>query len=166
MFWDVEYMNDYWKKLRKNFFIAIITVILSFVVFSIILGIEETKSQQPKVYISNSYDELKPIFESSSKNTDLQKDTIFEQQYKGKYVRWNGAVRDIDASILDNLRLYVNINERFLFDDYVIVYMNKDQYNKLIQLKKEDTVTFSGRFDSYTTTLGVTFYFKDGEIIE
>jgi len=53
-----------------------------------------------------------------------------------------------------------------LFDDYVIVYMNKDQYNKLIQLKKEDTVTFSGRFDSYTTTLGVTFYFKDGEIIE
>lgn len=43
--------------------------------------------------------------------------------------------------------------------------MNDYEYDKLIKLSKGDEITFSGKFDSYVTIFGVTFYFKDGEII-
>lgn len=129
-------------------------------------NVSKTQYQPQKVYVDKSYQELKEIFRGSSKYTDIQKDKIFDEQLKGRYVEWNGKINDIDTSMLDNLRLYVNIKENIIFDDRVVVYMNKDQYNKLIQLNKDDDVTFSGKFDSYGTILGVTFYFKDGELIE
>ncbi len=125
----------------------------------------KTQQQQPKVYIETSYQELKDIFRSGSKYTDIQKDKIWDEQYKGKYIKWSGKIRDIDTSMLDNLRLYVNIKESIILDDYVVVYVNDYEYDKLIKLNKDDEITFSGKFDSYVTLLGVTFYFKDGEII-
>ncbi len=148
---------------------AVILVLVSYAITDLAFyhKSNETKTQykQPKDYIETSYQELNDIFRSGSKYTNIQKDKIWDEQYKGKYVKWSGKVRDIDTSVLDNLRLYVNIKESIIFDDYVIVYMNEQEYDKLISLSKGDEITFSGKFESYNTILGVTFYFKDGEII-
>jgi len=126
---------------------------------------ETRTNQQQKVYVDVDYNKLKSLFSTNSEYTDLQKDKIFNEQYKGKYVKWTGKVKNVDTSVLGNLKLYVVYKEGLLFDDYVLVYMNQDQYNNIIKLNKGDEINFSGKFNSYTTTLGVTFYFKDGEII-
>lgn len=126
---------------------------------------EPTKSS-PKVYVKDTYPELKEIFKEGSKYTDLQKDKIFDEQYKGKYVKWEGKVKEIDTAIRDDLRLDITMEKGLILDEYVIVYIDKSQYKQLLELNKEDKVFFSGRFDSYHTFLGVRFYFKDGKIIK
>lgn len=128
-----------------------------------------TEAQKPqKTYITKTYDDLWSVFSPNSDYTDLQKEKIFDEQYKGKYVKWTGRVKDVDASILDNLRLYIEHRNKADFDwdgGDVTLYMNKDQYDKLIELKKGDEVSYSAKFKSFGDIMSVSFYLEDGELI-
>lgn len=123
------------------------------------------------VYLNVTYDDLKPIFSASSDNTNLQKDKIFNEVYKGKYIIWKGKVRGINKISDNKFKLVVTLKEGPWFDiggvtdEYVTVYLDKSQYNKIIILKVGDNVTFSGKFDSYTTILIPYFDFTEGKII-
>ncbi len=116
-----------------------------------------------KEYIKRTYDDTCAIFNSDSKHTSIQKEKIFEEEYEEKYANWTGNVENIDISILSNLRLKLDMP-----CGTGKVYMNQNQYDKLILLSKDDSVTFSGRFDAEPTSKifgGIHFVLKDGELL-
>jgi len=118
-------------------------------------------------FIDSNYDDLWSVFSPSSKYTDLQKEKIFNEEYKGKYVEWTGTVKDVDTSILDSLILYVAQRDKGLYDfdgGDLVIYMNKDQYDNLIEVSKGDTIIYSGKFTSFGEIVYVTFYLSDGRI--
>ena len=128
--------------------------------------VEPPKPQ--KIFITKTYNNLWSVFSPKSDYTDLQKGKIFNEQYKGKYIKWTGRVIDVDASILDNLRLYIEHRNKGDFDwdgGDVTLYMNKDQYDKLIELKKGDEISYSAKFKSFGGFMSVEFYLEDGNLI-
>lgn len=132
----------------------------------------QTETKEPpkpqKIFITKTYNDLWSVFSPQSRYTDLQKEKIFDEEYRGKYVKWIGRVRDVDASILDNLRLYIEHRNKRDFDlggGDMTVYMNRDQYDKLIELKKGDEVTYSAKFKSFGDFMMINFYLEDGELI-
>lgn len=129
-------------------------------------GVQPPKPQ--KVSITKTYDDLWSVFSPNSKYTDLQKERIFNEEYLGKYVQWTGRVKDVDASVLDNLRLYVEHRNKGDFDmsgGDATIYMNKDQYDKLIEVQKGDEVTYLAKFKSFGDFMMVSFYLEDGKLI-
>jgi len=115
----------------------------------------------PKNYIKKTYDDTCKIFDYDSKYTDIQKEKIFEEEYESKYVKWTGTISDIDFSVWDNLRMEVMMS-----CGTGRIYMNQNQYDKLILLSKGDKVTFVGRFDTEPTFKlfgGIHFILKEGE---
>lgn len=130
--------------------------ILLFILMVIIISGCTNIINPQKIYISESYDTIHNAF-SSSRYTDLQKDELFNE-YKGKYVKWEGKVKNIDE-----LELKVLFKEGIIFDDYVIVNMNYNQRSKLVKLNKGDSVIFSGRFSK---RIGTLLYFDDGELLD
>lgn len=118
----------------------------------------------PKAYIKKTYDDTCMIFDYGSKYTDIQKEKIFKEEYEGKYVEWTGNIQDIDVSILNNLRLNIKMS-----CGTGKIYMNQDQYDKLILLNKGEEVTFNGRFDIEPKLKlfgGIHFVLKDGELVK
>lgn len=132
-------------------------------------NVEETTQPTPpqKEFTSKTYDDLWKVFNPDSKYTDLQKEQFFNENFKNKYVEWTGTVKDVDASILNNLKLYIEQRSKGDFDfdgGDLIIYMNKNQYDELIRLSKGDVVTYSARMDSFVDLMGFTFYLKEGEL--
>lgn len=116
-----------------------------------------------KTYIVKTYDNLCREFDSGSGYTSIQIEKIFEDSYEGMYVILSGSVKNIDTSIFNNLILEVDMS-----CGTGKIYMNKDQYNKLLLLNKGETVTFSGKFNTKPTSKffgGVHFVLKDGEVV-
>lgn len=83
-------------------------------------------------------------------------------------MKWTGTVYEVDASVLDNLRLYVNHQGGSGYD--ITVYINDDQYQNLLKLKKGDSVTYAAKFSSYTSGTNLfgdgylSFVMNNGEI--
>ena len=114
-------------------------------------------------YLSKSYDDLELIFGSGSKYTDLQKESLFDKDYKGQYVKWKGEVVEIDTTFWA-LTLAVKQKEKqFSFiDEDVTVYMDDSQKNNLLKLNKGQMVTYSGRLNRFSSA---HLYLNDGKII-
>ncbi len=134
---------------------------------------ESNTIPQPKLppqitYLNKNYNDLWNIFSPQSKYTDLQKKKIFADEYKDRYVKWTGRVMEVDASILDNLRLYVEHRNKGDFDYYggdMVIYMQKDQYDNLLKLKKGDQVTYSAKFNGFGELISVAFTLDEGKIV-
>ncbi|MBI5001765.1 hypothetical protein HZC31_00100 [Candidatus Woesearchaeota archaeon] len=129
----------------------------------------EAKTIETK-YLDKTYDDLWAIFSPSSRYTDLSKENIFATEYYDEYVKWTGTVYEIDASVLDNLRLYINHQGGSGYD--ITVYVNNNQYQNLLKLKKGDSVTYTAKFSSYSSGTNLfgdgylSFVMNDGEIID
>jgi len=127
-----------------------------------------TPNEPEKVYIVKTYNELWSIFSPDSTYTDLQKENIFDEEYKNKYVKWTGRVKDVDTSLFDNLILRIEHRYKGQFDYYggdMTIYMNADQYDRLAELSKGEEVTYSAKFTRFSGFMGVEFYLEDGELI-
>jgi len=128
----------------------------------------ETKITEIK-YLDKTYDDLWAIFSPSSRYTDLGKENAFATEYKDKYVKWTGVVYEVDASTMNNLRLYVSHTGGTSND--ITVYVNDNQYQNLLKLKKGDPVTYSAKFSSYSSRTSLfgegylSFVMNDGTII-
>ena len=131
---------------------------------------ETTTKTTETQYLDKTYDDLWAIFSPSSRYTDLSKENIFATEYKDKYVKWTGTVYEIDASILDNLRLYINHQGGSGYD--ITVYVRDDQYQNLLMLKKGDSVMYIAKFSSYSSGTNLfgdgylSFMMNDGEIVD
>lgn len=109
--------------------------------------IEKIKSvAKPQKSFSNiTFDEFDKIFGSESKLTKLEKKRLWEEEYEGKYVSWTGKVGFKGIAIYDWNKVgiihkgsKIDVNLKF---DY-------SKKNKVLNLKVEDVVTYTGRLVS------------------
>ncbi|MEK6938590.1 MAG: hypothetical protein AABX04_06095 [Nanoarchaeota archaeon] len=117
-----------------------------------------------KVYLADTYNDLYLIFGSGSKYTDLQKEKIFSEKYKGNYVKWEGEVVDVDSTF-GSLKVYVKQRTHDPFEIYsndIILYLNSNQQSRLEKVSKKDMITYTGRLSNFENAL---FSLSDGEIV-
>ncbi len=109
--------------------------------------IQKVKSvAKPQKQFSNTtFDEFAKIFGNESKLTKLEKKRLWEEEYEGKYVSWTGKVGFKGGAIYDWNKVgiihkgsKVAVNLKF---DY-------SKKNKVLNLKVEDVVTYTGRLIS------------------
>ncbi len=101
---------------------------------------------KPQKQFSNiTFDEFDKIFGNESKFTKLEKKRLWEKEYKGKYVSWTGKIGFKGGAIYDWNKVgiihkgsKIDVNIRF---DY-------SKKNKVLNLKVEDVVTYTGRLIS------------------
>jgi phosphatidylserine/phosphatidylglycerophosphate/cardiolipin synthase-like enzyme len=98
-----------------------------------------------KQFSNTTFDEFDKIFGSESKLTKLEKKHLWEEEYEGKYVSWTGKVGFKGGAIYDWNKVgiihkgsKVDVNLKF---DY-------SKKNKVLNLKVEDVVTYTGRLIS------------------
>ena len=109
--------------------------------------IEKGKSVvNPQKQFSNiTFDEFDKIFGNESKLPKLEKKRLWEEEYEGKYISWTGKVGFKGGAIYDWNKVGMihkgskaDVNLKF---DY-------SKKNKVLNLKVEDVVTYTGRLVS------------------
>ncbi len=109
--------------------------------------IQKVKSaaKQQKQFSNITFDEIEKIFGDESKFTKLEKKRLWDEEYEGKYVSWTGKVGFKGGAIYDWNKVgiihkgsKVDVNLKF---DY-------SKKNKVLHLKVEDVVTYTGRLIS------------------
>jgi hypothetical protein len=116
-------------------------------------------SQSPTI-ISSTFSDYGNIY-CDVKATTLQKQTLFDENYKNKYVKWTGTVSSVSES-WGSYKLQVkHCKDTFVSD--IIVTMKDDQKSKLMQLKEGDTVTYTAKLTRYGDILGISA--DEGEIV-
>ena len=98
-----------------------------------------------KQFSNTTFDEFDKIFGDESKLAKLEKKRLWEEEYEGKYVSWTGKVGIKGGAIYDWNKVgiihkgsKVDVNLKF---DY-------SKKNKVLDLKVEDVVTYTGRLIS------------------
>lgn len=124
-------------------------------------GIENTTTPQilEKIFINNSLEEACEILGLFSNYTDMQKQDVFTSTYKDKYITWEGtkleaANKDAEGYIL---QLEHSIGCK------VIARINLGQRAKLLEIGKDDEITFTAKISDYDTA-GI-LHATDGEIV-
>ncbi len=106
--------------------------------------IQKVKSAvKPQKQFSNiTFDEIDKIFGDESKFTKLEKKRLWDEEYEGKYVSWTGKIGFRGGAIYDWNKVGMihkgskaDVNLKF---DY-------SKKNKVLNLKVEDVVTYTGR---------------------
>ena len=93
--------------------------------------------------------------------TNLQKETFFNENFKGKYVKWTGTVSSVSET-WGKYRLRVKHCPATWFSDVTIT-MREDQKDKLLQLNKGDSVTYIAKMNQYGEILDISAV--DGKIV-
>jgi hypothetical protein len=114
--------------------------------------------EAPKEIVSTSFSDFTPYLDSSS--TSLQKESFFDDHFKGKYVKWSGTVSSVTES-MGSYNVGVKHSDKSLFSD-VTVTMRDDQKEKLLQLKEGSKITYTAKLTRYGDILGI--YADDGTI--
>jgi len=110
--------------------------------------------------VSTSFSDFALYLDPTS--TELQKETYFNQHYKGNYVTWTGTVSSVSES-WGSYRVHV-IHSPYTWISDVSVEMRDDQLDKLLQLKEGDTITYTAKMIRYGEILGMSA--EDGVIVE
>ena len=120
---------------------------------------ETSSSEEPqKEIVSTSFSDF--ALYSDSTATALQKESFFDDNYKGKYVTWSGTVASVGES-MGSYTVSVKHSSRSLISDVTVV-MRDDQKDKLLQLKEGSKITYTAKLTSYGELLGI--YGEDGTI--
>lgn len=115
-----------------------------------------------KEIVSTNFNDYGQIYCDSS-STDLQRESLFNDNYKNKYVTWSGTVSSVSLSG-DKITLNVNhCPSEWGSPGATSVIMKEDQKSKLVQLKEGDKVTYTARLKSYGHFLGLSA--DDGELV-
>ncbi len=124
-------------------------------------GIENTTTPQvlEKIFINNSLEEACGILGLFSNYTDMQKQDVFTSTYKDKYIAWEGA--KLEAANKDAEGYILQLE--YSIGCEVIARINLGQRAKLLEIGKDDEITFTARLTDYDTA-GI-LYAIDGEIV-
>jgi len=112
--------------------------------------VSQTKSYNPKNEnsLDLSFASIDSIFGSKNNTTDLQKKEQW-QKYKGQKVTWTCKVVNVDeSSLTPGYTLNLKCNPETLTTDVKVNFSNEWK-SKLINLKKDDTITVTGVLDDY-----------------
>lgn len=120
-----------------------------------------SKSQLSQNIISSSFSDYGNVYCDEGATT-LQKETLFNDKFKNKYVKWTGTVSSV-AESWGSYKLQVKHCSKTLISD-VVVTMKDDQKNKLMQLREGDIVTYIAKLTSYGEILDISA--EDGVIVQ
>jgi len=114
---------------------------------------ETTSSEEPdKEIVSTSFSDFTPYTDSTA--TSLQKESFFDENFKGKYVTWSGTVASVGES-MGSYTVSVKHSSKSLISDATIV-MRDDQKDKLLQLKEGSKITYTAKLTRYGELLGIS----------
>lgn len=120
----------------------------------------KTSTSQPPSLASTSFPDYGNLY-CDREATDLQKQTLFDEKYKDKYVKWTGVVSHVSET-WGSYTLQVKHCQATLATDITIT-MKDDQKNKLLPLKEGDRVTYIAKLTRYGEILGI--FADEGEIV-
>jgi len=115
---------------------------------------KETQSpaEPAKEIVSTSFSDFTPYLDSTA--TSLQKESFFDDHFKGKYVTWSGTVASVSKT-LGSYTVSVKHSSKSLVSD-AIVTMRDDQKDKLLQLKEGDPIKYTAKLTRYGDILGIS----------
>ncbi len=107
-------------------------------------------TEAPKVEVLDiSFFKFNALFGTEGTLTDVQKKARFDDEYKGKYVRWKCQLVDLSES----LRMQMKCDpSTFAADMYVK--LRRDQEDKAMSLTKDSFVTFEAKLTGYGEFMG------------
>lgn len=119
----------------------------------------EQESLQPKEIpiVSNSFDDFVILCDRDA--TDLQKQDLFNRQFKNNYVEWTGEI----SRISDKNRVQVKHCPSTFTSD-ILVQMRDDQREKLLTFREGNLITYRAKLTRLGDILGLSA--TDGEVIE
>lgn len=113
-------------------------------------------------YISEDLDTLILTFvSSSSQYTDLQKEENFKQ-YKGKWIKSSGIVKEVDNVMASSNLIVSIINPENQYMRGATIYFPSSEKDKLLALSNYDDISFEGRIESYSSLMGIVI--KDARV--
>lgn len=148
------------KENQKKVGRAILVIFLSLLALTILMAVlfsgdEDVKENESTEVVSKSVTDVSALCDVSA--TSIQKQTQLDKM-KGKYVQWDGVVKNVDDYLMVNL---CPINP--LEASQMTIGMKEGQQNKMLELKAGDIVTFKAKFEIYARS-GING--SDGEIIK
>ncbi len=119
----------------------------------------EKKPNTDMSVISKSFDDFGLLCESDA--TNLQKQSLFDEQFKNKYVEWTGEVTSISESLGKYVLHVKHCPNTFTSD--IMIDMKDNQKSQLLQYKEGDTITYRAKLVRYGNILGISA--DEGEIV-
>jgi len=123
--------------------------------------VQTSKSQPSQNIISSSFSDYGNTY-CDREATNLQKETLFNNEFKDKYVKWTGIVSSVSES-WGSYKLQVkHCSDTFVSD--IVITMKDDQKDKLLQLREGNTVTYIAKLTRFGELLGLSA--DDGVIVQ
>lgn len=99
----------------------------------------------------------------SGKYTDLQKDKIWETEYKGKIAKARGSIYDVSYVRSFNKEDLNKIIIRVNLTDYhhIELFLKESENDKCMKLNKGDIIQFVGKLDKLGTGMIIPHTMKD-----
>lgn len=113
-----------------------------------------------KELVSTSFSDFGDVH-CDSDATDLQKQALFDDNFKDKYVKWSGTVSSVSETWGSYSLQVKHCPDTWISD--IVITMRDDQKDALLQLREGDAVTYIAKLTRYGTILGISA--TDGEIV-
>ena len=98
---------------------------------------------------------------SSSPYTELQKEEQFKN-YKGKWIKDLGVVKEVDTVMLSDNIVVAIINPDNTYLRGATIYFKPSEKEKLLETNLYDEINFEGRIEDYNGFMGIII--KDAEL--
>lgn len=132
------------KYIQAGLYISILAAVLFVVI------VKNTRHPSPVVeqFISTNFADFNRSFSSSSGLTDMQKDNLFDEKFKGRLVKWSGRVMEVSKSALGGVYVLVKHTGESIISD-VTLDLKPEEESRALQLRRGQTITYSGRIESW-----------------
>jgi len=123
---------------------------------------ETNISAQNEQYASIDFPAYDKYF-SNEEITDLQKETIFDEDYKGRLVLWKGKIESVQKATFgdDVVVLVKHMQNTVLYD--VQLYLQPSETAKALTFSNGQTITYTGRLKSWGSLMPHSV--EDGKIL-
>ena len=113
-----------------------------------------------KELVSTSFSDFGAVY-CDSDATNLQKQALFDDKFKGKYVKWSGTVSSVSETWGSYTLQVKHCPDTWVSD--IVVAMRDNQKDALLQLREGDKVTYIAKLTRCGDILGISA--EDGEIV-
>ncbi|MCB7128679.1 MAG: hypothetical protein J3T61_04000 [Candidatus Brocadiales bacterium] len=116
-------------------------VVLCLAILALVAGGGRLSAEE---ILAVSFGQVDKIFGEESRFTELQKDQIWDERFKGRYVVWAGLVYDIDTRWFGGILLY--FNHRKESSSYQVRVAAEDKYKDfLLAVQKGQLLKYKAR---------------------
>lgn len=112
-------------------------------------------------YITQSCSDVVNIFSNNTQYTELQRRSMWDSQYKGRWVRWTATVNTVDQAVFGGYQMQFKCSTASLLMDGHATF-GTEQQARLLQLRRGDTVAFTGKLNDWGQLLGISI--QDAEV--